>query len=64
MAGAGFQDVKTYIFYIQNTVAQYILTRPIMDLFLEANQRTGPRVSMWWWEQESPDLEGIWNLVS
>ena len=43
----------------QNTVAQYIATRPIMDLFLVAKWRPGPRVEMRRWEQEGLDLEGM-----
>ena len=30
-----------------------------MDLCLAANQRPGPRVEMWWWEQEGMNLEGM-----
>ena len=29
---AGLQEIETYATYRQNTVAQYIATRPIMDL--------------------------------
>ena len=40
-------------------MAQYIATNPIMDLCLAENWRTGPRVLMWWWEQEGLDLKGM-----
>ena len=30
-----------------------------MDLCLAENWRTGPRVLMWWWEQEGLDLKGM-----
>ena len=40
-------------------MAQYIVTRPIMDLCLAAKQRPGPRVEMRWWEQEGLDLDGM-----
>ena len=59
MAEAGLQEAENYIFIRQNTVAQYISTRPITNLFLTSKRRPGPRVSMWWCEQDSLDLEGI-----
>ena len=59
MAEAGLQEVENYISRHQNTMVQYIATRPIMDLCLAAKQRPGPRVEMRWWEQEVLDLEGI-----
>ena len=37
MAEAGLQKVETYVSRRQNTVEQYILTRPIMDLCLAEN---------------------------
>ena len=40
-------------------MAQYIVTRPIMDLCMAENKMTGPRVAMWFREQEGLDLEGI-----
>ena len=46
MAEAGLQEVDTYVSSRQNTVAQYIATRPIMYLFLAAKRRTGPIVAM------------------
>ena len=52
MVEAGLQEVETYIACRQNTVAQYIVTRPIMDLCLEEEQRPGTMVSQWWWDQE------------
>ena len=39
MAEAGLQELETYVSCFQNTVAQYIVTRPIMDLCLAAKQR-------------------------
>ena len=59
MAEAGLQEVDTYFSHHQNTVAQYIATRPIMDLCLVMKRRTGPRVKMRWLEQEGLDLEGM-----
>ena len=45
MAEAGLQEVETYVSRRQNTVTQFIATRPIMDLCLATEQRPGPRVS-------------------
>ena len=59
MAEAVLQEVETYASRRQNTVTQYISTRPIMDLCLAGNRRPGPRVEMRWWEQEGLDLEGM-----
>ena len=42
---AGLQEIETYIDRFQNTVAQCIATRPIMDLCLELGRRTRARVS-------------------
>ena len=56
---AGLQEMETYASLCQNTVAQYIATRPNMDLYLAAKRRPGPRVTMQWWEQEGLSLEGI-----
>ena len=39
-------------------VAQYIATRPILDLCERATRRPGARVSPRWWEQAGIDLEG------
>ena len=50
MVGAGLQDMETYVSGRQNTVAQYIATRPIMELCLAAKQKPGPRVEMRWRE--------------
>ena len=50
MTEAGLKGVETYVSRQQNTVAQYIATRPIMDLCLAAKRRPGPRVEMRWRE--------------
>ena len=49
MAEAGFQEAETYFYRFQNTMAQYITTRTIMDLCMAAERRPGPRVFMRWW---------------
>ena len=55
---AGLVGIRTYITRRQNTVAQYIVTRPIVDLWKRATRRTGARVSRRWWDQAGIDLEG------
>ena len=57
MREAGFKWIQKAITRRQNTVAQYIATRPIMDLCERATQSMGARVSRRWWEQEEIDLE-------
>ena len=47
---AGLQEVETYVSHHQDTVSQYIATRPIMDLCLVVKWRPGPRVTIRWWE--------------
>ena len=46
MMEVGLQEVETYISSCQSTVAQYIATIPIMDLYLVEKRRPGPRVEM------------------
>ena len=48
-----------YLARRQNTVAQFIATRPIMDICLAAERSPGERVSHRWWYQDNLDLEGI-----
>ena len=55
---AGFEGIGTYFMRRQNTVAQYILTRPILDLCERSTRRPGFRVSQRWWEQDGIYLEG------
>ena len=40
--------VKTYVYRLQNTVAQFIATRPSMDFCLGAEKRPGLRVDKRW----------------
>ena len=49
LAEAGLQEVETYVSQCQNKVAQFIATRPIMDLYLAAAQRLGSSVAKRWW---------------
>ena len=59
MAEARLQEVKTYVSCRQNTFTQFIATRPIMDLCLAVERRTGSRVFRRWWEQDIMYLEGM-----
>ena len=52
MKESGFTDVRTSINRRQNTVAQYIATKPLLDLCEGAMQRGGARVTMRWWDQK------------
>ena len=38
---SGIEDIYTYIYRQQNTVAQYIATRPIIDLCLDTERMMG-----------------------
>ena len=42
-------------------MAQFITTRPILDLCLQAKRRPGARVAKQWWEQKGVDLAGVWE---
>ena len=55
---AGMMGIQTSITRRQNTVAQYIATRPILDLCEQATRRPGARVYRRWWDQAGIDLEG------
>ena len=57
MVEADLQEVKTYISLHHNTVPQYIATRPIMYLCLEAKRFPGTGVSKWLWGHAGLDLE-------
>ena len=58
MLEVGFKGIGTYTTRRQNTVAQYIATRPILDLYKRYTRRQGVMVSLRWWQQDSLDLEG------
>ena len=51
--------METYISRRQNKITQFIMTRPIMGLCLEAKGSHGPRLENWWWEQEGLELYGM-----
>ena len=57
MKEAGFKDIRTSINNRQNTVAQYIAPRPLLELCEGTNQIGGARVSKRWWDQKGIDWE-------
>ena len=58
MVEAGFEGIGEYITSRQNTGAQYIVMRPILDLCERSARRPGARVSKRWWERAGLDFEG------
>ena len=58
MGESGFEGISKSVTRRQNTVAQYIVTRRILDLCERSTWRPGARVSRRWWEQAVLDLEG------
>ena len=59
LAMVELEEIRVYITRLQNTVAQYISTRPIMDLYLAAEQKWGIRLSRRLWEHPTLDTIGI-----
>ena len=59
MIEAGFEGIRKSVTRRQNTVGQYIVTRPIMDLYERTAQRLGARMSRQWWEQDGTDLDKV-----
>ena len=55
---AGIVRIWTSILRRQITVAQFIVTRPILDLCEKAVRRTGARVTRQWWEKTRIDWKG------
>ena len=55
MKETGMVEIRTSILQRQNTFAQFIATRPILDLCEQATRRPGSRVSWRWWEQTGID---------
>ena len=55
---AGFEEIGACVLKRQNTVAQYIVARPILDLCEDTVWRSGSWVARVWWEQEGLDLAG------
>ena len=64
MKEAGIVRIRTSILWRQNTVAQFIAMRPIMDLCEGAVRRPGARVPRRWWEKTGIDLKGARENVA
>ena len=58
MEEAWFEEMGAYVLKRQNTVAQYIATRPVLDLCKDTVQRSGLWVARRWWEKEGLYLAG------
>ena len=58
MTEEGSEGIGTYVTSMNNTVSQYIATRPILDLCEQFDRRLGAWVSWRWWEHDCLYLEG------
>ena len=58
MKEAGIVQIRISILWRQNTVAQFIVTRPILDLCKGKVSRPGARVPRRWREQTGIDWKG------
>ena len=59
MQEAGFEEVEACVIRRQNSAAQYIAMRPILDLCEETLHITGMWVMKMWWEKKILDLVGV-----
>ena len=57
MKESGLKYIRTLIINRHNTDAQYIATRPLLDLYEGTNQIGGARVSRRCWDQKGIDWE-------
>ena len=57
MKEAGLTDFQTSIQRRQNRVAQYIATRPLLELCEGAKQIEGAQVTLRWWDQSGIEWE-------
>ena len=64
MKEVGVVRIKTSILRRQNTDAQFIATRPILDLCEVTERRPGARVPRRWWEQTGIDWKGAREKVA
>ena len=53
------EEIGVYIARRKNTVSQYIVTCPIMDLCLTMERKPRLRLYRRWWEQTALDIFGI-----
>ena len=59
MKEAIIMRIRTSILWRQNTVAQFIATRPVLGLCEGAVRQTGARVPRRWWEQTGIGCKGV-----
>ena len=59
LAMVGLEDIRVYIERHNNMVAQYIATRPTMDLCLEAERKPVRCLSRRWCENTGVDILDI-----
>ena len=64
MQEAGLEEMETYIYRRHNTVAHFITTTHIIDLFLETERRPGAQVENCWLEKEGIDLVNVQGEAS
>ena len=57
MRESGLTDIGKSIANRQNTVTQYIATRPLLDLCEGARAREGAKLPMRWWNHADIDWE-------
>ena len=58
-----FKEVEAYVIRKHNTVAQYIVLRPVLDPCNETIQMPGTWVKKRWRDQEGLDLVGAREAV-
>ena len=63
MKEAGIIRIWTSILRRQNTVTQFIATRPILDLCKKANRQPSTWLARWWCEKTGIDWEGAQERV-
>ena len=51
-----FEEVDTYVLFRQNTIALYIATHPILELYMVSKQQPGAQVTRRWLDQDGLDL--------
>ena len=48
MAEVGLEEMNIYVLHRNNTIVQYIASRPILDLCMAVEQRLGAQMKLWW----------------
>ena len=59
LAMVGLDNIGVYIKFHHNTVAQYIVTCPVVYLCLAAERRPVMQLSRRWWEKPAMNILGI-----